>query len=117
MRLLLSLDVNVPEVKVSPSSSILKGNEITLSCHTEGTLPITYTWMKNGKTLSVSGSTLLLTKTTYESSGQYVCYVENSGGKKHSSSQQVLVLGLCILPSHLTIFNKIPAINNKIMNI
>ena len=70
------------------------GETVTLTVVAEGTEPINYFWLHNGKPI-VGGrhSTLTLTDLGAEDSGEYIVFVNNSGGKA-TSETAILSLGL-----------------------
>ncbi|XP_030621020.1 hemicentin-1 [Chanos chanos] len=84
----IHLSVNMrPTFKELPGDVTLnKGQNLTLSCHAQGTPPPSISWTANnspytGATVDVSGRSLLLIENvTTSDAGTYVCIAENSVG-------------------------------------
>ena len=61
----------------------LQGSNLSLSCESDGTPPITYSWLYNGDPLSDvnNSSEIELFSVSIGDTGLYQCYVENSAGR------------------------------------
>ncbi|XP_073723607.1 hemicentin-1 isoform X2 [Misgurnus anguillicaudatus] len=86
------LDIQYPpnstSISVTPSSTVLEGNPVTLNCSSNGNPVVNYTWYReNGGQLQQlqTGNTLTINVTTAAQSGQYYCVAQNKYGQQNSS--------------------------------
>ncbi|XP_064651573.1 hemicentin-1-like [Lineus longissimus] len=96
----LELDVLVPPLTpaVTNPSPIKVGDTANFTCNAENenvTKPVTYTWTKNGTTVSRSGTkepgALLFSPVKKADAGKYVCVAKNDAGSKASTVQDFVV--------------------------
>uniref|UniRef100_H3A674 Ig-like domain-containing protein n=1 Tax=Latimeria chalumnae TaxID=7897 RepID=H3A674_LATCH len=82
------INVNYPPkvviAEVNPEGDAQEGNDITLSCSSDGDPAATYTWIKKNFEEG-SESTLYLKNVTSKDSGDYYCRAGNELGRKDSS--------------------------------
>ena len=78
----------------SPTNELLAGYDMTLAVsEISGTQPYQYQWIKDGKSLSgATNSTLVLTNTTVDQSGNYDVMVSNSAGSSISPAIAVTII-------------------------
>ncbi|KAL1005697.1 hypothetical protein UPYG_G00062530 [Umbra pygmaea] len=75
-------------VSVSPSSEIVEGSSVTLTCSSDANPPVNkYTWYKKNETSpKASGQSYSITNIRSEDSGEYYCEAKNEYGCFNSSS-------------------------------
>ncbi|KAL2086720.1 hypothetical protein ACEWY4_017779 [Coilia grayii] len=88
----LSIDVfyspKNTSASISPSSNIVEGNSVTLTCSSDANPPVhNYTWYKinRGVTTVGSGQNHSINIIKSEDTGQYYCRMENSVGSTNST--------------------------------
>ncbi|XP_057298458.1 hemicentin-1-like isoform X2 [Hydractinia symbiolongicarpus] len=70
--------LDAPVISASPSSSVHEEKQVTLTCDTQGTLPITYRWLKDGSYISGSNQSLVISNARRNiDNGTYQCDVSN----------------------------------------
>ncbi|XP_073669930.1 hemicentin-1-like [Paramisgurnus dabryanus] len=88
------LDIQYPpnstSISVTPSSTILEGNPVTLNCSSNGNPVVNYTWYRaNGGRLQQltiqTGYYLTISRITAAQSGLYYCVAQNKYGQQNSS--------------------------------
>ncbi|XP_064650958.1 uncharacterized protein LOC135502230 [Lineus longissimus] len=95
----LKLDVLVPPLTptVTNPSPMKVGDVGNFTCNAENenvTKPVTYTWTKNGNTVSpgtVEPGALLFSVVKKSDAGKYVCVAKNDAGSKESTEQDFVV--------------------------
>ena len=86
-------DLNNPIVEAYPSSTVLEGDRMLLSCLTESTMPVNYYWLKNDANITEAlSSQLVINSTTRSDIGKYKCVVFNGLGYNTSTELNVTVL-------------------------
>ncbi|XP_036412879.1 titin-like [Colossoma macropomum] len=89
-----NLRVRYPPKSVSvssrPSSEIVEGSSVTLTCSSDANPPI-YTWFK-GSTSIGEGKTYRIPNIRSEDSGEYTCQSWNDHGERRSTAVQLNVL-------------------------
>ncbi|XP_064651221.1 uncharacterized protein LOC135502364 [Lineus longissimus] len=116
------LDVLVPvppqKPRVTNPSPIIVGKTAKFTCNAENenvTKPVTYTWTKNGDTVSpgtIERGALLFSPVKKSDAGKYVCVAKNDAGSM-TSTEQVLVVYLPVLPQKPRVTNPSPIIVGK----
>ncbi|XP_035856336.1 B-cell receptor CD22-like [Sander lucioperca] len=85
----ISIDVKyapkLPSVSVSPSSEVVEGSSVTLTCSSDANPAATYTWYKNGKPLNKNAQ-IVFSSIQSSDSGEYYCEAENELGSRTSRS-------------------------------
>ncbi|XP_072513041.1 LOW QUALITY PROTEIN: sialoadhesin-like [Salminus brasiliensis] len=78
------VDLSVTDLQVEVPERVIEGGEVTLTCKTTCTLTVrpTFTWYRNGASLSSRTDQLHLQSVSREDGGRYHCAVE--GQKLHS---------------------------------
>ncbi|XP_029629927.1 B-cell receptor CD22 isoform X1 [Salmo trutta] len=77
-----------PSVSVWPSSEVLEGSDVTLTCSSNANPTLNYTWFKiDGESCleMVSQAELQLNVTHTGNSGKYFCVVSNKHGRQNST--------------------------------
>ena len=86
-------DLHNPIVEAYPSSTVLEGDRMLLSCLTESTMPVNYYWLKNDANITEALSNqLVINSTTRSDIGKYKCVVFNGLGYNTSTELNVTVL-------------------------
>ena len=89
----LVLDLHNPIAEAYPSSTVLEGDRMMLSCLTESTMPINYYWMKNDANITEAASSQLVINSTGKGDiGIYKCGVFNGLGYNTSAELNVTIL-------------------------
>ncbi|XP_064651574.1 titin-like [Lineus longissimus] len=117
----LRLEVLVPPLTptVTNPSPVIVGDTANLTCNAENvnvTKPVTYTWTKNGNTVSPGTSApgiLHFSSVTKEYAGKYVCDAKNDAGSKESSELDFVVY---YAPDSLQLKTTTPPHNSKSEN-
>ena len=87
-------DLHNPIAAAYPSSTVLEGDRMLLSCLTESTMAINYYWMKNDVNITEAvSSQLVINSTTRGDIGKYKCGVFNELG--HNASAELNVTIFC----------------------
>lgn len=90
------LDLDAPVISASPSSSVHEEKQVTLICDTQGTLPITYRWLKDGSYVSGSNQSLIISNARRKiDNGTYQCDVSNVAFT--GQSPNILVDVICMI--------------------
>ena len=90
----MNLTVNTPPLITSQSrdTTLCVGASTSLSVHAIGTVPLTYSWYKNGDIMpSVSTNTLILDSITTGNAGNYSTIVSNNCGSTSSDTISLVV--------------------------
>ncbi|KAL6482196.1 hypothetical protein MHYP_G00102760 [Metynnis hypsauchen] len=104
-------------VSISPSSEIVEGSSVTLTCSSDGNPPVKiYSWFKEGETSSVgSGQNYSIISITADHTGLYYCEAQNDLGAQRSAGVPVsskgypvilyvaVGVGLCMIAVFLTV--------------
>ncbi|XP_060716476.1 B-cell receptor CD22-like isoform X2 [Tachysurus vachellii] len=78
-------------VSISPSSEIVEGSSVTLTCSSNAKPPVEYAWLKETSIIGMS-KTYTFTKIRSEDSGKYTCKSTNRYGEERSDELTVNVL-------------------------
>ncbi len=70
---------------MSPSSEIMEGGSVTLTCSSESNPPAEISWIKGG-TIVGSGRIYSISKIRSDHSGEYKCKSRNEHGDKYSDA-------------------------------
>ncbi|XP_076118430.1 B-cell receptor CD22-like isoform X2 [Alosa pseudoharengus] len=83
-------------VAVSPSSEIVEGSSVTLTCSSDANPPVEgYTWFKVNESTPVgSGQQYSITNIRSEDGGQYYCEARNKYGAETSTAVSITVTGI-----------------------
>ncbi|KAL6454963.1 hypothetical protein MHYP_G00366000 [Metynnis hypsauchen] len=78
-------------VSISPSSEIVEGSSVTLTCSSDGNPPVKiYTWFKEGESSPVgSGQNCSIINITADHTGLYYCEAQNDLGAQRSAGVPV----------------------------
>ncbi|XP_036412870.1 B-cell receptor CD22-like [Colossoma macropomum] len=78
-------------VSISPSSEIVEGSSVTLTCSSDANPPVkNYTWFK-GSTSVGEGKTYRIPNIRSEDSGEYTCQSRNEHGERRSTAVHINV--------------------------
>ena len=90
----VSLDLIKPTLLVSPSEEVNERSCVIMTCHAEGTLPITYAWYR-GKVLlqqSLSSEVYQVVDVDRSNGSElYHCRASNDAGWKESTQKKIIV--------------------------
>ncbi|XP_045546905.1 B-cell receptor CD22-like [Salmo salar] len=80
-------------VSVSPSSEIVEGSSVTLTCSSDANSPVDkYTWYKKNVTSpKASGQSYSITNIISEDRGEYYCEAQNGRGSMNSTALMIIV--------------------------
>ena len=84
MKRFLISDLDKPVLQVTPSSNQREGDNLIMSCLTESSSGITYTWFKDGDKLSWEEEKAVVNNIQLKDMGSYKCLVGNEIEKKES---------------------------------
>ena len=86
-------DLHNPITEAYPSSTVLEGDRIMLSCLTESSVPINYYWIKNDANITEAvSSQLVINSTARGDIGKYKCGLFNGLGYNTSAELNVSIL-------------------------
>ncbi|KAL7852253.1 hypothetical protein SRHO_G00180380 [Serrasalmus rhombeus] len=78
-------------VSISPSSEIVEGSSVTLTCSSDANPPVGYNWIKGTSSVG-KGETYTMKKISSVDSGEYKCRSSNEHGVKYSTALTLNVL-------------------------
>ena len=83
---IFSLDLEQPTLSTSNRHRIIENDDVILKCLLHATLPVKFSWFKNGVLLpGKTNEKLLLSKINRRQKGEYKCVTINSVGSKESN--------------------------------
>ncbi len=94
-----------PVISISPTTEIVEGDSVTLSCSSDSNLPAEISWFKGG-TFVGSGRIYSISKIRSDHSGEYKCKSRNEHGEKYSDA--VILNVMCELMLISTLFKMFP---------
>ena len=68
------LVLDTPTLSVSPASSFVQGEHLSLKCIVKGTTPIVYKWFHNDKTLTGNSNELVFLNSTLKHTTNFTKY-------------------------------------------
>ena len=84
MKRFLISDLDKPALQITPSSNHREGDNVIMSCLTESSSAITYTWFKDGEKLSWEEEKAVVNNIQLKDVGSYKCLAGNEIEKKES---------------------------------
>lgn len=73
-----------PIVSTNHSHNIVQGNQVTVTCYSDGNPPANYSWFKGNLILHHYQPELILQSVQSSDSGEYFCRAENQLGESTS---------------------------------